>query len=79
MLDETLSAKLAELKDLGTLKLGGITNAADLVNGAGKAVEKRVMAEITKTDKPLAKQLENEMFNARGIFVDERVRAVERF
>lgn len=62
LLDETLSAKLADLNERDMVKLGGLTNAADLVNGAGKAVEKRVMAEIGKTDKPLAKQLENEMF-----------------
>lgn len=68
MLDETLSAGLAALKDRDTLKLGGVTNAADLVNGAGKAVEKRVMAEITKADKPLAKQLENEMFKFEHLF-----------
>lgn len=68
MLDETLSTRLAGLKDQNTLKLGGITSAADLVNGSGKAVEKRVMAEITKTDKPLAKQLENEMFKFEHLF-----------
>ena len=68
MLDETLSARLAELKDQDTVKLGGLTNAADLVNGAGKAVEKRVMAEITKADKPLAKQLENEMFKFEHLY-----------
>lgn len=68
MLDETLSAGLANLKNADTLKLGGVTNAADLVNGAGKAVEKRVMAEITKADKPLAKQLENEMFKFEHLF-----------
>lgn len=69
MLDETLSAGLATLKNADTLKLGGVTNAADLVNGAGKAVEKRVMAEIQKADKPLAKQLENEMFKFEHLFV----------
>lgn len=69
MLDETLSAGLLELKNADSLKLGGVTNAADLVNGAGKAVEKRVMAEITKADKPLAKQLENEMFKFEHLFV----------
>ncbi|MFT4026630.1 MAG: flagellar motor switch protein FliG [Novosphingobium sp.] len=69
MLDETLSSRLGELKDQDTIKLGGLTNAADLVNGAGKAVEKRVMAEIQKNDKPLAKQLENEMFKFEHLFV----------
>lgn len=68
MLDETLSAGLATLKNQGSLKLGGLTNAADLVNGAGKAVEKRVMAEIQKNDKPLAKQLENEMFKFEHLY-----------
>lgn len=68
MLDETLSARLDALKEQEVLKMGGVTNAADLVNGAGKAVEKRVMAEIGKTDKPLAKQLENEMFKFEHLF-----------
>jgi flagellar motor switch protein FliG len=69
MLDETLSAGLAQLKNQDMIKLGGVTNAADIVNGAGKAVEKRVMTEITKTDKPLAKQLEHEMFKFEHLYV----------
>lgn len=69
MLDETLSARLSALKDLDTVKLGGLTNAADLVNNSGKAAEKRIMAELNKTDKPLAKQLENEMFKFEHLLV----------
>ena len=69
MLDETLSARLAELKDHDVIKMGGINNAADIVNNAGKAVEKRVMTELGKTDKPVAKQLENEMFKFEHLFV----------
>ncbi|MDB5725300.1 MAG: Flagellar motor switch protein FliG, partial [Novosphingobium sp.] len=69
MLDETLSARLGELKDQGSIKLGGITNAADLINNSGKAAEKRIMAEINKTDKPIAKQLESEMFKFEHLLV----------
>jgi flagellar motor switch protein FliG len=69
LLDETLSARLIELKERDFVRMGGVNNAANLVNGAGKAVEKRVMAEIGKADKPLAKQLENEMFKFEHLFV----------
>ena len=49
--------------------MGGPREAAEIINSAGKMVEKRVMPEITKLDKALAKQIESEMFKFEHLFV----------
>jgi hypothetical protein len=42
--------------------MGGAREAADIINNAGKAAEKRIMPEINRIDKALAREIENEMF-----------------
>ena len=69
MLEETLSARIGKLQGQDMVNMGGLREAADLVNNSGKAVEKRVMIEIAKADKSLAKQLENEMFKFEHLLV----------
>ena len=51
--------------------MGGTREAADIINGAGKALEKRVMSELIKIDKPLARKIEEEMFKFEHLFVLE--------
>lgn len=69
MLDELLSRKIGEMHGQAALTMGGARMAAELINSSGKAVEKRVMPEITKIDKVLARQIENEMFKFEHLLV----------
>jgi flagellar motor switch protein FliG len=68
MLEELMSRKIGECHGQGALTIGGPREAADIINNAGKAMEKRVMPEITKIDKALAKEIENEMFKFEHLF-----------
>lgn len=71
MLEELLSSRIAERHGQRPLQMGGTREAADIINGAGKALEKRIMSELTKIDKPLAKKIEEEMFKFEHLFVLE--------
>ncbi len=68
MLEELLTRKIGEQHGQAALTIGGVRNAADIINGAGKAVEKRVIQDINKIDKALAKEIENEMFKFEHLF-----------
>ena len=68
MLEELLAARIGTLHGQAPLTMGGARDAADLINASGKAFEKRVMGEIAKADKPLAKRIENEMFKFEHLF-----------
>ncbi|MEP6868835.1 MAG: flagellar motor switch protein FliG [Novosphingobium sp.] len=69
MLEELLSRRIREHHGSAPLNMGGPREAAELINGAGKAVEKRVMPDITKLDKALAREIEAEMFKFEHLFV----------
>ncbi|MBW8755881.1 MAG: flagellar motor switch protein FliG, partial [Sphingomonadales bacterium] len=69
MLEELMHRKIGERHGQSALSIGGAKEAADIINNAGKAMEKRVMSEITKMDKALAKDIENEMFKFEHLFV----------
>ena len=69
MLEELLTRRLGDAQGSAALQMGGTTNAAEIINNSGKALEKRVMPEITKIDKVLAKQIESEMFKFEHLFV----------
>jgi flagellar motor switch protein FliG len=68
MLEELMNRKIGECHGQGTLTIGGPREAAEIINNAGKTMEKRVMPEITKLDKALAKEIENEMFKFEHLF-----------
>ncbi|MDE8651134.1 flagellar motor switch protein FliG [Novosphingobium album (ex Liu et al. 2023)] len=68
MLEELLTRRIGERHGQAALSIGGPREAADIINGAGKVVEKRVISEITKIDKALAKEIENEMFKFEHLF-----------
>ncbi|GGB93406.1 flagellar motor switch protein FliG [Novosphingobium endophyticum] len=69
MLEELLTRRITECHGQRPLAMGGPKEAADIINGAGKVLEKRIMGEIGKLDKALAKQIENEMFKFEHLFV----------
>lgn len=69
MLEELLTKRIGESHGQAALAMGGTRDAADIINNAGKAMEKRVMPEITKRDKVLAKEIESEMFKFEHLFV----------
>jgi flagellar motor switch protein FliG len=69
MLEELLTRRIGEHHGAAALHLGGARNAAEIMNNSGKVVEKRIMPEITKMDKNLAKAIENEMFKFEHLFV----------
>jgi flagellar motor switch protein FliG len=68
MLEELLNRRIGETHGQGALTIGGAREAADIINNAGKAMEKRVMPEIAKMDKALAKEIEGEMFKFEHLF-----------
>lgn len=68
MLEELLTRRITENHGHRPLTMGGPKEAADIINGAGKVVEKRIMSEIGKLDKALAKEIENEMFKFEHLF-----------
>ncbi len=69
MLEDMLASRLEASQNQVSFEMGGVREAADIVNNSGKAVEKRVMPEIAKLDKALAKQIEGEMFKFEHLFV----------
>ncbi|MCJ2184832.1 flagellar motor switch protein FliG [Novosphingobium sp. 1949] len=71
MLEELLSRRITECHGARPLQMGGMKEAAEIINGVGKVIEKRVMGEIAKKDKILAKKLEEEMFKFEHLFVLE--------
>jgi flagellar motor switch protein FliG len=68
MLEELISRKLGDAQGQAALMIGGPRDVADIMNNAGKAMEKHVMPEIAKMDKALAKEIENEMFKFEHLF-----------
>lgn len=68
MLEELLARRIAECHGQRPLQMGGAREAAEIINGVGKVVEKRVMSELVKRDKALAKQIEEEMFKFEHLF-----------
>lgn len=69
MLEELLARRIGESHGHHSLTMGGVREAAELINNSGKAMEKRVMPEIARIDKALAKQIEGEMFKFEHLFV----------
>ncbi len=73
MLEELLARRLGESHGQTMFAMGGVREAAEIINNSGKAMEKRVMPEIAKLDKALARQIEGEMFKFEHLFVLEPI------
>jgi flagellar motor switch protein FliG len=68
MLEQLLESRIAESHGRDMLLLGGMREAAEIINNAGKATEKRIMPELVRIDKALARRIENEMFKFEHLF-----------
>ncbi len=68
MLEDMLARRIGEFHGRAALTMGGPREAADIINAAARTVERRVMPEIAKADKALAKAIENEMFKFEHLF-----------
>jgi len=71
ILEETLTAKIARLHGNVSYRMGGIADAAAIINNSARSVEKRVVPGIGKLDKRLAQELESEMFRFEHLYVLE--------
>lgn len=69
MLEEVLSSRIAGLHGRRPLEMGGVREAAAIMNSAAAAVGKRIVPAIGKIDKKLARDLESEMFRFEHLFV----------
>jgi flagellar motor switch protein FliG len=68
MLETLLESKIGANHGKAALTMGGARQAADIINNAGKAAEKRIMPEINRLDKALAREIESEMFKFEHLF-----------
>ena len=68
ILEETLAARITRSHGKAPLQMGGVREAAEIINNAARSIEKRVMPAIGKIDKQLARDLENEMFKFEHLF-----------
>jgi flagellar motor switch protein FliG len=68
MLEDLLGRRITACHGAIALTIGGAREAAAIINGAGKTMQKRVMPVITKADKTLARAIENEMFRFEHLF-----------
>ena len=68
MLEELVSRKLKEPQAGASVVLGGPRDAANIINSSGKTMEKRVMPDIQKRDKALARSIEDELFKFEHLF-----------
>lgn len=74
VLDELITAKIALHHGRMPLTMGGVREAAEIINNAARTVEKRVMPEIGKIDKKLARELEFELFKFEHLYqLDNRM------
>jgi flagellar motor switch protein FliG len=69
ILEESLAARISGTHGQAMLAMGGVREAAEIINGAARSVEKRVMPALTRLDKQLARDLENEMFKFEHLFL----------
>ena len=68
MLEAVLESRISASHGQTMLSQGGARQAADIINNLGKAAEKRIMPEINRIDKALAREIENEMFKFEHLF-----------
>lgn len=68
LLNNVLASRIADCHGHSVLTMGGPKEAAEIINNSAKIVEQRVMPEITKRDKVLARKIEGEMFKFEHLY-----------
>ena len=68
MLGELVEHRIGSIYGTLPLALGGVADAAAIINQAARPVEKRVMPALNKRDKVLARQMEEAMFRFDLLF-----------
>jgi len=68
VLEELLSARIARTHGRMPLTMGGVREAAELINNGARALERRMLPEIGKIDKKLARELESELFKFEHLY-----------
>ncbi|MBS0481451.1 MAG: flagellar motor switch protein FliG [Proteobacteria bacterium] len=68
ILESALEQRITQSHGKAALTMGGPRDAAEIINRAGKAAEKRILPDITRRDKVLARQIEAEMFKFEHLF-----------
>ncbi len=68
MLEQVLNSRISASHGQAALAMGGARQAADIINNLGKAAEKRIMPELSRIDKVLTREIENEMFKFEHLF-----------
>lgn len=68
MLEDLLTRRIIECHGQTALHVGGVREAAEIINTSGRAAEKRIMPEIVRKDRSLAEAIENEMFKFEHLF-----------
>lgn len=68
VLEDLLSARIERTHGRMPLTMGGVREAAELINNGARALEKRMLPEIGKIDKKLAKELESELFKFEHLY-----------
>ena len=68
LLEDLLGRRIAAVHGAGALRMGGAREAAAIINGAGKGMDKRVIPEIARINKPLARAIESELFRFEHLF-----------
>lgn len=62
MLETVLSQRISDSHGPAALNIGGPREAAEIINNASRATEKRIMPELARIDRLVARQVEGEMF-----------------
>ena len=68
VLEDLLGERLAAGQTMVSAAFGGPKEAAEIVNSAGKAAEKRILPQVARLDRQIAKTIENEMFTFEHLF-----------
>src|SRR5690606_37880955 len=68
VLEELIPAKIAHTHGRMPLTMGGVREAADMINNAARAAEQRLVPERGKLHKKLAKELELGLYNSEHLY-----------
>lgn len=68
MLEETLAAQIDGLQGTRPVEVGGVNDAAQIINNTQKAVSDKILPKLSKLDKDVAAALEEQMFRFERLY-----------